>query len=278
MTTRVFGPTGAAVPIIGQGTWNLELGEREPAIEALRRGLDLGLTHIDTAEMYGLGAVETMVGEAIAGRRDQVFLVSKVLPRNASERGVAKACERSLRRLGTDRVDCYLLHYLSDEHPLDESLAALERLVTDGKARSWGVSNFDVDELERAIQLVGPGRIACNQVCHHLGERYVEGALYEACRRHGIALVGYSPFGSGRFPSLRTSGGRVLADIATAHGATPRQVALAFLTRLDGVFTIPKASAPAHVEENARPVQLSAADIARIDTAFPVRGASLPYL
>jgi diketogulonate reductase-like aldo/keto reductase len=263
------------VPVVGQGTWDLETSDPDQALRALRRGLDLGLTHVDTAEMYGQGRVEERVGQAIAGRRDEVFLVSKVLPQNASAVEAVRACERSLKRLGTDHLDAYLLHWPS-EHPLEETLAAFEQLRGAGKIRGYGVSNFDVAELEEAVALAGPGRIVCNQVLHHLGARYVEGALAEACARHGVALVGYSPFGSGRFPSPRSPGGRVLDEIARAHAATPHQVALSFLARR--AFTIPKAADIAHVEANAHHVELSDAEDARIDATFPVRGDSLPSL
>jgi diketogulonate reductase-like aldo/keto reductase len=275
-----FGSTGVAVPVIGQGTWNMERDGRAAAAAALRAGLDLGMTHIDTAEMYGAGRVEELVGEAIAGRRDQVFLVSKVLPENASRAGVRRACEASLRRLRTDRLDCYLLHW-PGRHPLPDTIAAFEELRREGKIRSWGVSNFDVDELERAAAIAGAERIACNQVLYHLEERTIEHAVIPWCVARGIAVVGYSPFGSGRFPGARTRGGRVLAEIAAAHGATPRQVALAFLVRARGVFTIPKAARAAHVAENARAGELvlSADDVERLDAAFPRgRRRGLPIL
>jgi diketogulonate reductase-like aldo/keto reductase len=267
---RPFGATGRDVPAIGQGTWNLENAPRERALAALRRGLDLGLTHIDTAEMYGSGAVEELVGEAIAGRRDQVFLVSKVLPKNASAAGVVRACEQSLRRLATDRLDCFLLHWPS-HHPLAETIAGFEELRAAGKILSYGVSNFDAALLERAVSLAGPHRIACNQVLYHLAERGPEGALAAACRTHQMALVGYSPFAEGRFPSPRTAGGRALDEMARAHGATARQVTLAFLTRLPGSFAIPKAATLAHVEENAGAsrITLSADQVARLEAAFP---------
>src|SRR5262249_19201514 len=208
---------------------------------ALLRGLDLGASHVDTAEMYGSGAAEEIVGEAIAGRRDEVFLVSKVLPHNASRDGTVAACERSLRRLRTDRLDCYLLHW-PGEHPIAETATAFERLERDGKIRSWGVSNFDVPELEEALAAAGPGRIACTQVLYNLGERAIEPAVWPWCERHGVALVGYSPFGHGDFPRKD----RVLEAIAAAHGATARQVALAFLARSPSLFTIPKASSAEH--------------------------------
>jgi diketogulonate reductase-like aldo/keto reductase len=238
----------------------------------------MGLGHIDTAEMYGSGEVEEVVGKAIAGRRERVFLVSKVLPQNASRAGVKKACARSLARLGTDWLDLYLLHWPSS-HPLEETLAGFGELVDEGKIRAFGVSNFDVDELERACR-IAPGRIACNQVLYHLGARYAEKALLPVCRRLGVALVGYSPFGSGRFPAPRSAGGRVLGEIAGAHGVTPHQVALAFLVRLEETFTIPKASSRAHAEDNAAGarLRLTTDEIARMDEAFPARGSSLPYL
>lgn len=270
MRMRAFGRTGKSLPVIGQGTWNMELDERKACIAALRRGLDLGMTHIDTAELYGDGAVEEIVGEAIAGRRDEVFLVSKVLPHHASRSGTVQACEASLRRLGTDRLDSYLLHW-PGEHPLKDTIAAFEALLADGKIAAYGVSNFDADELDEAIEIAGPGRIACNQVLHHLGERAIEHELVGRAGDRGVAIVAYSPFGSGEFPDLRTGPGRVLAEIAREHGATPRQVALAFLVREPHVFAIPKASREAHVQDNAGAgdLVLSADAIARIDAAFP---------
>lgn len=273
---RPFGPTGRDVPAIGQGTWMMERTPRA-SIAALRRGLDLGLTHIDTAESYGRGAVEELVGRAIAGRRAEVFLVSKVHPRNASRAGTVAACERSLRRLGTDSLDVYLLHWPSD-HPLEETIAAFEHLVRAGKIRAWGVSNFDEELLEEAVRLAGPGRVACNQVYYALEERAVEHFVLPACARHGMALVGYSPFGQGRFRSHP-----VLEAVARARGATPRQVALAFLTRHPHAFTIPKAAQVAHVEENAGALGLRLTDVevARIDAAFPVgppRPGDVPVL
>ena len=202
------------------------------------------MTHIDTAEMYG--DAELVVAEAIAGPRDEVFLVSKVLPSNASRRGTITACERSLKRLKTDRLDCYLLHWRGS-YPLEETVAAFEELVGAGKIRSWGVSNFDADDLEEMLAVAGEGRIACNQVLYHLQERAIEHAVIPWCEKHGVAVVAYSPFGHNDFPSPRSKGGEVLQAIADAHGATPRQVALAFLTRGRRVFAIPKA-----VERGAR--------------------------
>ena len=269
MELRPFGRTGRAVSAIRQGTWELEK-EPEAAVEALRRGVDLGLTHIDTAEMYGGGAVEELVGRALAERRHEVFLVSKVLPSNASRAGTIAACEASLRRLGTHYLDCYLLHW-PGRIPLAETFAAFDRLQQDGKIRSFGVSNFDVGELEEAARLAGAERLACNQVLYHLGERAIEHAVLPWCAEHGVAVVAYSPFGSGRFPSPSSAGGRVLAEIAARHDASPRQVALAFLLGRPQVFVIPKAATLAHVEANAAAarVRLSDEEVGRLDAAFP---------
>jgi diketogulonate reductase-like aldo/keto reductase len=276
--TRPFGPTKRSVPAIGQGTWNLERASKKDAVAALRRGLDLGMTHIDTAEMYGSGESEEYVAEAIAGRRDEVFLVSKVLPTNASRKGTIKACEQSLKRLKVERLDCYLLHWRGS-YPLADTIAAFEELAGGGKIASWGVSNFDADDLEEALAIAGPGKIACNQVLYHLNERAIEHAVLPWCEAHGVALVGYTPFGN-RFPAPSSAGGRVLTDIAAAHKATPRQVALAFLARRPSLFAIPKASSTAHTEENAGAgkLRLTQAELARIDAAFPRAGAprSLP--
>jgi diketogulonate reductase-like aldo/keto reductase len=269
MTRRRFGNAAVEVAVLGQGTWNLEKDVRAAAIAALRRGLDLGLTHIDTAEMYGDGAAEAIVAEAIAGRRDEIVLVSKVLPHNASRKGTVAACERSLARLRTDRLDGYLLHW-PGEHPLEDTVEAFEQLRRDGKIRWWGVSNFDVGELEAVWALAG-ARVACNQVLYHLQERAIEHAVIPWCEQHGVAVVAYSPFGSGAFPGPRTRGGRVLQGVADAHGATPRQVALAFLVQRASVFTIPKAGRVPHVEENAAAdgLRLTGADLERLERAFP---------
>jgi diketogulonate reductase-like aldo/keto reductase len=276
-----FGPVKASVPPIGQGTWQLERNDRREVVRALSRGLDLGLTHIDTAEMYGNGAVEEMVAEAIEGRRDEVFLVSKVLPSNASRRGTLAACQRSLRRLRTDRLDCYLLHWPSSEHPLEDTLAAFEDLQREGAIRSYGVSNFDEELLGKAADIAGPGKIACDQVLYHLEELHADAGLIPLCEKLEIAFVGYSPFGSGSFPSPQSRGGKVLAEVARVHGATPRQVALAFLTRRPSLFTIPRSSKVSHTEENAGALKLklTGEDLAKIDAAFPVHARrELPTL
>jgi diketogulonate reductase-like aldo/keto reductase len=281
MEYRRFGPTQREVAAIGQGTWYADGDQRAAAISALRQGLDLGMTHIDTAEMYGSGAAEEMVAEAIAGRRDEVFLVSKVLPVNASRSGTITACERSLARLKTDRLDCYLLHWRGP-YPLEDTFAAFEQLRDEGKILSWGVSNFDEPDLEEAWTIAGEGRLACNQVLYHLQERAIEHAVIPWCEEHSVALVAYSPFGRGRFPSLRTKAGRLLKEIADAHGATPHQVALRFLLRWPALFAIPKATNPQHAAENAAAgdLRLTEAEIARIDEAFPrgPRPRELPVL
>jgi len=267
---RPFGPTGCRVAVLGQGTWNIEHATRSAAITALRRGLDLGMTHIDTAEMYGSGKAEELIAEAISGRRNQVFLVSKVLPENASRSGTLVACKRSLARLKTDHLDCYLLHWRGS-HPLQDTIAAFEDLKKQGKILSWGVSNFDESDLEEAWTIAGPKKIACNQVLYHLKQRAIEHAVLPWCKERGVAVVAYTPFGQGEFPAVSTPGGKVLKEIAEAHDATPRQVALRFLVRRPITFTIPKASNPKHAEENAGAgsLRLSEAELARIDEAFP---------
>jgi diketogulonate reductase-like aldo/keto reductase len=279
MEFRLFGPTNVRVPVIGQGTWYIDNGNRAAAVAALRLGLDLGMTHIDTAEMYG--AAENIVGAAIEGRRDEVFLVSKVLPQNASLSGTIAACERSLARLKTDWLDCYLLHWRG-RYPLEETFEAFERLRLQGKILSWGVSNFDAPDLEEASEVAGDGGPVCNQVLYHLQERAIEHAVLPWCEENGVAVVGYAPFGHGNFPGPHTPGGRVLQAIATAHDATPRQVALRFLVRRPSLFTIPKASKPEHTAENAvaGDLRLSPAEIALIDEAFPrgPRPRTLPMI
>ena len=281
MELRRFGPTDREVPVIGQGTWELDTIDRREAIATLQRGIDLGMTHIDTAEMYGSGAAEKIVGEAIQGRRDQIFLVSKVLPQNASFEGTINACEASLRRLNTDRLDCYLLHWRGS-YPLEDTIAAFDELEENGKILNWGLSNFDEQDLEDALAIAGDGSIACDQVLYHLQERAIEHAVLPWCEKHGVAVTAYSPFGHGRFPGPDTNGGRVLQQIAEAHNATPRQVALRFLLRSASLFTIPKASNPEHVAENAGAgyLHLSEEEIARIDHAFPrgPRPRELPML
>jgi diketogulonate reductase-like aldo/keto reductase len=281
MQYRPFGPTGQRVSVIGLGTWYIDHGDRRQAIAALKAGLDAGINHVDTAEMYG--DAELVIAEAIAGRRDDVFLVSKVLPSNASRKGVRTACERSLKRLGTNRLDCYLLHWCGS-YPLEETIAGFTDLLGEGKIRSWGVSNFDEDDMEEihGDALAVGESVACNQVLYHLQERAIEHAVIPTCQRQGAAVVAYSPFGHNDFPGPGTPGGKLLREIADAHGATPYQVALAFLVRDPAVFAIPKASDPRHAAENAAAgdLILRPEDVARIDKAFP-RGSkprSLPMI
>jgi diketogulonate reductase-like aldo/keto reductase len=279
MKRREFGNGGPQVSVIGQGTWYIDRGDRKRAAAALRRGVDLGMTHIDTAEMYG--DAELVVAEAIAGRREEVFLVSKVLPSNASRHGTIAACERSLARLRTDRLDCYLLHWRG-AYPLNETVAAFEQLVSAGKIRSWGVSNFDADDLDELLEIAGEGRIACNQVLYHLQERAIEHAVIPWCKQHGTAVVAYSPFGHDDFPSPGSQAGQALQAIAEKRGASPRQVALSFLTREPHLFAIPKASSPDHASENAAAgdLMLGQDEIAALDKAFArgPRPRSLPML
>jgi len=277
---KKFGTGGPDVSVIGQGTWYLDRGDRKTAVAALRRGIATGMTHIDTAEMYG--DAELVIADAIAGLpREKLFLVSKVLPSNASRRGTIAACERSLKRLRTDHLDCYLLHWRGS-YPFEETVAAFDELVAAGKIRSWGVSNFDADDLGELLAIAGKGKIACNQVLYHLQERAIEHAVIPWCEQHGVAVVAYSPFGHNDFPSPRSKAGEVVQVIADAHKASARQVALAFLTRAPSVFAIPKASSAEHAADNAGAgdLKLSDSEIAAVDEAFP-RGPkprSLPML
>ncbi|MGH8163260.1 MAG: aldo/keto reductase [Rhodanobacteraceae bacterium] len=282
MNGRTFGATGIEVPVIGQGSWDLpESGARlEEAKRAIRRGIELGMVHIDTAEMYGNGRVEELLGDAIAGiARERLFLASKVLPGNASFHGTIAACERSLARLKVDCLDLYMLHWPGDE-PLDETMRALETLVESGKTRFIGVSNFDVDDLERARSYLRRERLACNQVLYHVRERSIEFRVLPYCARQRIAVVAYTPFGRGRFPREAAAPDGVLARIAAKHGGTPRQAILNFLTRDSAAFTIPKASTVEHVEENAGASRwaLDDEDVAAIDRAFPARDGPLASL
>src|SRR5438045_1895433 len=227
------------------------------------------MTHIDTAEMYG--DAELVIADAIAGLpREKLFLVSKVLPSNASRRGTVTACERSLKRLKTDHLDCYLLHWRGS-YPFEETVAAFDELVRAGKIRSWGVSNFDSDDLDELLYVAGEGKIACNQVLYHLQERAIEHGVIPWCERNGVAVVAYSPFGHNDFPSPHGKAGEALQAIADAHRATARQVALAFLTRIQAVFAIPKAASAEHAADNAAAenVKLSDREIAALDAAFP---------
>ncbi|MBZ9788664.1 aldo/keto reductase [Rhizobium sp. 3T7] len=260
-------PNGAEVPALGQGTWNMGENptEAKREIASLRAGLDLGMTLIDTAEMYAEGGAEKIVGEAIRGRRDEVFLVSKVYPWNASRKGTIDACERSLSRLGTDRVDLYLLHWRGD-HPLVDTVEAFEALKTSGKIGAWGVSNFDTDDMEELLTVPAGRNVAANQVLYNLSRRGVEYELLPWCQERQIPLMAYSPIEQGRIlhhPEL--------IRIAKAYQATPAQVALAFLLERDGVIVIPKTSSAARAAENRDAVSLDITDEdwAALDAAFP---------
>src|SRR3569833_1937989 len=248
MELRWFGSTKRQVSAIGQGTWYDEDDDRDAAVAALQRGIDLGMTHVDTAEMYLSGAAEEWIAQAIDGRRDEVFLVSKVLPSNASRRETVAACERSLARLRTDRLDCYLLHWRG-RHPLRDTVEAFEELKRTGNILAWGVSYFDVSDLEELKAVSGRDGPVCDQVLYHVEERAVEHAVLPWMDRHSSALVAYSPFGHGQFPDARTPGGRLLRKIAEDHDATPRLVALRFLLRRKGGFAIPMSLIATHVEE-----------------------------
>jgi diketogulonate reductase-like aldo/keto reductase len=260
-------PGGDAVPVLGLGTWGMgEAGSSGPdMVAALTLGIELGMTLIDTAEMYGEGGAEELVGKAVAGRRDAVFIVSKVYPHNATRRGTIAACERSLKRLGSDRIDLYLLHWRG-EVPLAETLDAFVALQRSGKIRHYGVSNFDLGDMEEWLRLAGGAATATDQVLYNLGRRGIEWALLPGLRRHGIPIMAYSPIEQGRL--LRTP---ALAAIARRRGATPAQVALAWLIRQQGVIAIPKAGRADHVRENhgALALELTPADRAELDAAFP---------
>ena len=260
-------PNGERVPAFGQGTWHMGEDRRRAAEEAaaLKLGIELGLTLIDTAEMYGNGAAEEIVAEASRDMRDQLFIVSKVLPYNASRNGVIEACERSLTRLDTDRIDLYLLHWRGSV-PLGETLAGFERLQRDGKIRHHGVSNFDLDDMQEWIGLTGGKSVAANQILYNLTRRGPEWELIPWCRERKIAIMAYTPIEQGRM--LRH---KALAEVAARHGATPAQVALAWLLRQDGMIVIPKASQQEHVRENrgALGVKLTTDDLAALDRAFP---------
>lgn len=279
MIKRKFGWTGVEVPIIGQGTWMID-GDPETesrAIQTLRLGLDLGMSHIDTAEMYGEGHVEELVGKAIAGRRDEIFLVSKVLPSNASYDGTLKACERSLKRLKTDWLDLYLLHWRGS-YPLSDTIRAMEKLVAEGLVKYIGVSNFDVEDLMEAEQVLQTEQIACNQVLYNLRDRGIERRLLPYCSKKRIAVVGYAPFGHANFPSPSSREGKLLIEIGRRHNRTPKQVALNYLTRHPSTFTIPKTTRSERVKENSGGVgwQLTEDEANEIDHAFPVPPPGTP--
>jgi diketogulonate reductase-like aldo/keto reductase len=260
-------PDGTFVPALGQGTWNMgdtqaRWGEE---LAALRLGIDLGMTLIDTAEMYGDGDSETLVGEAISGRRDDVFLISKVLPSHAGRRGVTVACERSLRRLGTDRIDLYLLHWRGST-PLAETVAAFETLRQQGKIGAWGVSNFDTTDMEALLDVPGGDNVQTNQVLYNLSRRGIEHALLPWCRQHDLPLMAYSPLEQGRLLE-----NPALGSVARRHGATEAQIGLAWVLAQSGVLAIPQTGSSKHVRENAaaREIVLGQDDMAALDRAFP---------
>ncbi|HEX5047494.1 MAG TPA: aldo/keto reductase [Gammaproteobacteria bacterium] len=265
-------PSGEAVPRLGQGAWQIgeDRSRRAQELAALMLGFDLGLTLVDTAEMYGDGASEELVADAIAGRRDRAYVVSKVLPRNASRGGVIAACERSLKRLRTDYLDLYLLHW-RESKPLDETLEAFAALADAGKVRHYGVSNFDVDDLDEALALPGGTAVATNQVLYNLEHRGIEFDLLPWARERGMPVMAYSPLGSDARSVRRLLGNRTLAEIASRHSATPPRAALAWLLAQDGIVAIPKASSAEHVRDNraALDLRLTREDLAELDGAFP---------
>ena len=260
---------------IGLGTWMMEKNPVD-SISALHAGIDAGSNLIDTAEMYGDGQVEEIVGEAIKGVRDKIFLVSKVLPSNATYEGTLKACHRSLKRLQVDCIDTYLLHWREPQVQLDETFRAFEKLKQQGKIRSWGVSNFTVSDLKDAVKIVGENKIVCNQVLYHLNERSIEFQLIPWCKEHKISVVAYSPLAQGKVPTHS-----VLTKIANQYQSTVSQVILSFLTREENVMAIPKSSDLNRTVENTESmkIQLTASEIAEIQKAFPAKSkAHLPML
>jgi diketogulonate reductase-like aldo/keto reductase len=258
---------GDEIPVLGQGTWGMgeNPGERAEEVRALRLGLDLGMTLIDTAEMYGAGASEELVAEAIAGRRDEVFLVTKVLPSNATRNGTIEACERSLKRLQTDQIELYLVHWRGGL-PLDNTIEALEELIEMGEIRGWGVSNFDVDDLAEVLTVAGGGDVRTDQVLYNVAHRGIEFELLPSCRERGMPVMAYSPIDRGSIVS-----NDIVVEIAAKHDATPVQVALAWVLRQDDVCAIPKAAIHEHVRENhgALDLQLDSEDLKLIDQVFP---------
>jgi diketogulonate reductase-like aldo/keto reductase len=271
-TTRL--PSGEAIPVLGQGTWGMaeDPQRRTEELAALRFGFDLGMTLIDTAEMYASGEAETMVGEAIVGRREELFVISKVLPENATNGGTLAACEHSLRRLGTDRLDLYLLHWRGNV-PLEETLEAFTALVEAGKIRYWGVSNFDVVDMIELWRLTGGVDVAADEVLYNLTRRGIEYDLMPWCRKRGIPIIAYSPIEQGRL-----LGHGELKRIAARHKAKPAQIALAWLLRQDGIVGIPKAANIAHVRENraALELNLTEQDLTALDRAFPPPSEAIP--
>ena len=264
-------PSGRSIPVLGQGTWNMgeDPSARKAEVAALRLGMELGVNLIDTAEMYGEGGAEEVVGEVIAGRREQVYLVSKVYPHNASREGVVAACERSLRRLGTDHLDLYLLHWRG-RVPLQDTLEGFRRLVDAGKIRDYGVSNFDLDDMLEAAALPHGGGVVANQVMYNLARRGIEWDLLGWCRERGIPLMAYSPLESTPADQAALLGRAQLRAVAQRHERSSAQIALAWLLRQEGVVTIPKASRLEHVRANreALDIRLTPEDLAQLDAGF----------
>lgn len=267
-------PSGETVPVLGQGTWHMgeDPARRKDELAALKIGLDLGMALVDTAEMYGGGAAEELVGEAIAGRRNEVFLVSKVLPHHATRTGTVSACEGSLKRLRTDHLDLYLLHWRA-EVPLEETLEGLLSLVKAGKIRYWGVSNFDVADMDELVTLPGGSTVTTDQVLYNPMRRGIEWDLLPACLEQDIPIMAYSPIEEGRLLADRT-----LRKIAIRHSATPARVALAWVIRQDGVIAIPKAGTPEHVRDNCKALDLhlTKQDLSDLDRAFPPPARKVP--
>ncbi|UBF25682.1 aldo/keto reductase [Kovacikia minuta CCNUW1] len=267
-------PSGQTIPVLGMGTWRMgeSAKNRQIEIDALHHGLDLGLSLIDTAEMYGEGGAEEVIAEVITDRRSEVFLVSKVYPHNASKRGAIAACERSLKRLKTDYLDLYLLHWRGSV-PLAETLAAFQALQQAGKIRSYGVSNFDTEDMQQAIQLTDGNGIATNQVLYNLMRRGIELNLLPWCRQQGIPIMAYSPIEQGRLLN-----NQALKAIAQERGVTTAQVAIAWLLHQEKVIVIPKSSRIEHVEQNyaALALKLSAPELATLDSAFPPPAKPVP--
>jgi diketogulonate reductase-like aldo/keto reductase len=258
---------GEPIPVLGQGTWHMaeNPSRRADELAALKLGIDLGMSLIDTAEMYADGGAEELVGEAIIGRREEVFLVSKVLPHHATVRGTIEACDRSLKRLGVDMIDLYLLHW-SGPIPLEETLEGFEALMGAGKIRNWGVSNFDVEDLKALVDIAGGEEVSTDQVLYNLAHRGIEFDLLPWCEARGVPIMAYSPIEQGRLLAHP-----VLKSVAARHRVSPAQAALAWVLRSDDVCAIPRAATPAHVRENraALDIQLSASDLAELDDAFP---------
>ncbi len=266
--------TGESVPQLGLGTWKMgeTSGWRSLEVEALRRGIDLGMTLIDTAEMYAEGGAEEVVAEAVKGQRDKLFIVSKVYPHNASRKGAIEACERSLKRLETDRIDLYLLHW-PGSHPIAETVAAFEELRKGGKIRHWGISNFDAKGLAQVMSQTGGDNCAANQVLYNLAERGIEWDLLKASRDAKVAVMAYTPLGGSQ-----VTGNKAVAEVAKRHGVTPSAIAIAWTMRDPNVISIPKTANLEHLEANrkAADITLSAEDLAALDKAFPPPKKAMP--